>query len=93
MSENFGIPDLLVIDEPDFVAGERALRFVAESVVDRGWDMAEVAAIYDYGLRPLDPTILRADTLVDWVARYERFPEPGEMMQLVLPGQAGRRAA
>ena len=93
LSENFGVPDLLVIDEPDFIAGGRALRLVAESVVDRGWDMAEVAAVSDFGLRPLDWDILSEDTLVDWEERYGRLPQHDEMVQLLLPGAASRRAA
>ncbi len=90
LSENFGVPDLLVIGEADFVRGGRTIRLVAESVVDRGWDIAEVAAVHDVGVRPVDAEALPEDTLVDWIVRYDRLPRPDEMLQLVLP--AARRA-
>ena len=61
--------------------------------IDRGWDLAEVAAVSDLGLRPLDWDILSEDTLVDWEERYGRLPHRGEMVQLLLPGAASRRAA
>ena len=85
LSESFGVPDLLLVGEPDFLLGARAVRFVAESVVDHGWDLQEVAAVHDLGLRPIDTTHMPEDTLADWIIRYQRVPEPHEMMHLVLP--------
>ncbi len=91
LSERFGAPDLLLVGEPDFLAGERVVRFFAESVVDHGWDLQEVAAIHDVGLRPIDTTHMPEDQLVDWIIRYDRAPEPHEMMRLVLPPATGCR--
>ncbi len=80
LHENFGVPDLLVTSEADFERGGLAVRDAARLVVEDGLDLETAVLRQGFDLASVEMSDLREDTLVSWVERYGRWPEPGEMM-------------
>ena len=80
--ENFDHPELILTDAEYTIAGE-ILNRIGE-MVRSGDDMSQLANM-GISLREVHPAHLDTDLFASWIDLYGHAPEPGQVLQIVLP--------